>query len=595
MKFRTENASRLNALALAAALMMAWPLLAPPDAVAQVAQQPSRAQPEAATGWQVKRVVRATRQIVVAAHPLAANAARKMLRRGGSAVDAAIAAQLVLNLVEPQSSGLGGGGFLVHWDAKAKTLATYDGREVAPMAAKPDRFMTNGRRMNFYSAMKSAASVGVPGLMRMLELSHAKHGRLPWGDLFQPAIELAETGFPVGKRLNRLLRVARGSAFSPLARAYFFDDFGSPWPVGHLLKNPALAKTLRTLGNKGAEAFYTGPIAAAIIGAVNGAPGSPGDMTYWDFADYRAKPRKPVCAPYRTYKVCGMGPPSSGALTIGYVLQLLEPFNLGKEPLNGNALHLISEAQKLAYADRGRYMADADFVPVPKGLLAKSYLDARRNLINANSPMRRAEPGKPPGVRHGAFGHDGTIDKSGTTHISIIDASGNAVSMTTTIESAFGSGLMAGGFLLNNELTDFSLVPADSKGRSIANRVEGGKRPRSSMSPTIVFDGNGKIKMVLGSPGGSRIILYVLKALIAHIDWGLGAQEVASLPTFGSRNGPFEIEAGPWASGLARAMKERGHALHISPMTSGLAVIVARDTYLEGGADPRREGVALGD
>jgi len=518
-----------------------------------------------------------------------------MLRRGGGAVDAAIAAQMVLNLVEPQSSGLGGGGFLVHWDTKTKTLATYDGREVAPMAAKPDRFLLNGRRMNFYSAMKSARSVGVPGLARMLELAHAKHGKLPWRALFQPAIELAEKGFPVGKRLHKLLRVSRGSAFSPEARKYFFDESGAPWPVGHVLKNPALARTLRTLAGEGANAFYNGPLAAAVIGAMNGAPNSPGDMTYWDFDDYRAKARPPVCASYRTYKVCGMGPPSSGALTIGYVLQLLEPFDLGTEPLNAGALHLVSEAQKLAYADRGRYMADADFVPVPTGLLAKSYLDDRRKLIDVNAPMRRAEPGKPPGVRRGAFGKDGTIEKSGTTHISIVDASGNALSMTTTIESAFGSGLMAGGFLLNNELTDFAFSPKDVKDRTVANRVEGGKRPRSSMSPTIVFDESGNVRMVLGSPGGSRIILYVLKALIAHIDWGLGAQDAANLPAFGSRNGPFEIEEGPWASAPARAMQERGHRVSISPMTSGLHLIIAREGALEGGADPRREGVALGD
>jgi gamma-glutamyltranspeptidase/glutathione hydrolase len=539
--------------------------------------------------------VQAKTQMAVAAHPLAAHAARDTLRQGGSAVDAAIAAQLVLNLVEPQSSGLGGGGFLVHWDANAKKLATYDGRETAPKAAKPDRFIQHGRRMDFYSAMKSARSVGVPGLIRMLEMAHAKHGRLPWADLFKPAIKLAETGFPVGKRLHKLLRGARGSAFSQLARAYFFDEFDDPWPVGHMLKNPALAMTLRTLASQGADAFYRGPIAEAVVTAINAGRESLNDMTLGDFAAYRAKERPPVCAPYRAYNICGMGPPSSGALTIAYVLRLLEPFDLGREPLNPDALHLISEAQKLAYADRRRYMADADFVPVPKGLLEKSYLTARRKLIDATTTMRRAEPGNPPGVRRGAFGQDGTFENSGTTHISIIDRDGNAVSMTTTIESAFGSGLMAGGFLLNNELTDFSFSPTDAQGRPVANRVEGGKRPRSSMSPTIVFDKQGNVRMVLGSPGGSRIILYVLKTLIAHLDWGLGAQDAVSLPTFGSRNGPFEIEAGPWSVGPVRAMRARGHSVRVSPMTSGLALIIAGEANLEGGADPRREGVALGD
>ena len=578
-----------------ALLLAAWAVLAPLPALAQGAALVSKGQPEASTGWQMKPPVRTMRQMVVAAHPLAAHAARDMLRRGGSAVDAAIAAQLVLNLVEPQSSGLGGGGFLVHWDAKSKTLASYDGREVAPKTARPDRFLLNGRVMNFYSAMKSARSVGVPGLARLLGLAHSKHGRLKWHELFAPAIKLAEDGFPVGKRLHKLLLGARGSAFSPRARVYFFDPDNTPWPVEHMLKNPALAKTFRTLAEQGADAFYEGEIASAVVAATNAGRMSLTDMTLQDLAAYRAKQRPPVCAPYRGYKVCGMGPPSSGALTIAYALQLLEPFDLGRKPLNSQALHLVSEAQKLAYADRARYMADGDFMPVPKGLLAKSYLTSRRKLIDTTYTMRHAEPGKPPGVRRGAFGRDGTIENSGTTHISIIDKEGNAVAMTTTIESAFGSGLMAGGFLLNNELTDFAFRPTDSKGRLVVNRVEGAKRPRSSMSPTIVFDGAGKVRMVLGSPGGTRIILYVLKAIIAHLDWGQDAQGAVSLPTFGSRNGPFEIESGPWAAAPARAMRARGHSVSVSPMTSGMHVIIARGGHLEGGADPRREGVALGD
>lgn len=576
---------------LYAFIAIAFLALAPLNASAQS----SRAQPEAATGWQAKPPVRAISHMVVAAHPLAAHAAREALRQGGSAVDAAIVAQLVLGLVEPQSSGLGGGGFLVHWDAKAKKLATYDGRETAPGAAKPDRFLRNGRALDFYSAAKSARSVGVPGLARMLELAHEKHGRLKWSVLFQPAIKLAEEGFPVGERLHKLLRNARGSAFSSTARAYFFDESGAPWPVGHRLKNPALAKTLRALAGKGADAFYSGPFAEAIVAATNAGRESLDDMTLQDISSYRPKVRAPVCAPYRAYKVCGMGPPSSGALSVAYVLQLLEPFDLGREALNPDAVHLIVEAQKLAYADRGRYMADADFVPVPGSLLAPSYLSSRRNLINPQTTMRRAQPGKPPGVRHGAFGADSTIENSGTTHVSIVDAQGNAVSMTTTIESGFGSGLMAAGFLLNNELTDFSFLPRDKDGRPVANRVQGGKRPRSSMSPTIVFDREGKVRMVLGSPGGSRIILYVLKTLIAHLDWGVGPQQAVSLPAFGSRNGPFEIESGPWAASPAHAMRARGHTIRVSPMTSGLALIISRDGHLEGGADPRREGIALGD
>ena len=534
--------------------------------------------------------------MVVAAHPLAARAALDMLRIGGSTVDAGIAAQLVLNLVEPQSSGLGGGGFLVHWDAKGNKLTTYDGRETAPQAARPDRFLLNGQRMDFRAAVKSARSVGVPGLARLLGLAHAKHGKLPWRQLFQPAIELAETGFPVGARLHKLLRRARENSFSPEARAYFFDKQGAPWPVGHKLKNPDFAKTLRTLASQGADAFYRGAIAQAVVAAANAGPQSLADMTLDDLANYRVRQREPICAPYRKFRVCGMGPPSSGALTIAIVLQLLEPFDLGADALNPDAIHLIAEAEKLAYADRGRYMADTDFVPLPKGLLANSYLTSRRKLINASTSMGRAKPGRPPGVPRGAFGRDATFESSGTTHMSIVDSAGNALSMTTSIESAFGSGLMAAGFLLNNELTDFSFTPIDSTGRPVANRVQGGKRPRSSMSPTILFDERGKLHMVLGSPGGPRIILYVLKAIIAHLDWGLDAQGAVSLSAFGSRNnGQFEIEAGPWAARLTTGMRARGHKVKVSPMTSGIHAIIVRGGALEGAADPRREGIALGD
>jgi len=576
-------------------LCVAWSLLALFPALAQDAAQPSRAEPEAATGWTAKAPVTARKQMVVTAHPLASRTARDVLNKGGNAVDAAIAAQLVLNLVEPQSSGLGGGGFLVYWDAKTKELRTYEGREVAPKAARPDRFLRNGRRMDYYDAVKSARSVGVPGLARLLEMAHGKHGRLPWSNLFTPAIGLAEDGFPVGERLHKLLRASRVTAFSPDARAYFFDENGSPRPVGSRLKNPALARTLRALAEKGADAFYAGPLASEIVAAVNAAPESPGDFTLADILAFRASERPPVCAPYRGYAVCGMGPPSSGALTIAMTLRLLESFDLGRQALKPGAVHLIAEAQKLAYADRRRYMADDQYVPVPAGLLDEDYLTKRRLLIDAGKTMDNAEPGSPPGVRHGAFGADGTVESAGTTHISIIDKDGNAVSMTTTIESAFGSGLMAGGFLLNNQLTDFAFSPTDRDGKPVANRVQGGKRPRSSMSPTIVFDGNGNVRMVLGSPGGSRIMLYVLKALIAHLDWGLDAQEAVSLPNFGSRNGPFEVEEGPWSAPISNAMRARGHRIRVSPMTSGINMIAVRNGRLEGGADPRREGLVLGD
>lgn len=589
--YRAVSMKRLAAALFAAA----WLAGTAPDAFAQDRADTSRAQPEAATGWQDKEPVVAKEHMAVVAHPLAAHIARETLRKGGSAIDAAIAAQLVLNLVEPQSSGLGGGGFIVHWDAKAKNLTTYDGRETAPKAAKPDRFILNGRRMGYYAAVKSARSVGVPGLARLLQAVHAKHGKLTWAELFDPAIKLAEEGFPVGKRLHRLLRASRRNAFSPPARDYFFNAAGEPWPVGHMLKSPAFAQTLRTLAERGADAFYSGPIADAVVRTVNSGPESLHDMTLADLADYRVKERPPVCATYRTYRICGMGPPSSGPLTIAKTLKLLEPFDLGTEPLNGRALHLIAEAQKLAYADRAKYMADTDFVPLPKGLLDETYTAKRRALIDPAQAMRRANPGEPPGVRQGHYGTDTSQESSGTTHLSIVDRDGNAVSMTTTIEAAFGSGLMAAGLLLNNELTDFSFAAVDKDGRPTANRVEGGKRSRSSMSPIIVFDKTGNVRLVAGSPGGNRIMLYVIKALIAQLDWGLDAQDAASLPNFGSRNGPFEIEQGPWSTTHANAMRARGHEIGVSPMTSGLHLIELKDGRLHGGADPRREGVALGD
>lgn len=557
----------------------------------------TRAQPEAATGRTDKETVSATRHMVVAAHPLAAEAGRAMLRNGGSAVDAAIAAQLVLGLVEPQSSGIGGGAFLVHWDKQVTALTTYDGRETAPAAAKPDRFLkSDGQPMDFRTARRGGRSVGVPGLFRMLETAHKRHGTLPWAELFTPAIRLAEEGFPVGDRLNRLLKRARPIYFDKTAAGYFFDGAGKVWPKGHLLKNPAYAATLWAVAKGGADAFHTGPIAEAIVTTVNGAEGTPGDMTLADLANYQPEERAPICASYRGHKVCGMGPPSSGALTVGQTLMLLERFDLGTAPLNPNALHLIGEAQKLAYADRRHYIADPDHVRVPPGLLDQGYLDQRRALISADAVMARARPGVPPGVAGERRGDDASIDSPGTTHLSVVDDAGNAVSMTSTIESAFGSGVMTGGFLLNNELTDFSFRPADKDGRTIANRVAGGKRPLSSMAPTILFDPDGNLKAVLGSPGGTRIILYVTKSVVGLVDWKMSAQQAAELTNFGSRNrGSFEVEATTGAGKIADALRARGHSVRLSPMTSGTHIITVTPDGLEGGADPRREGAARGD
>jgi gamma-glutamyltranspeptidase/glutathione hydrolase len=480
--------------------------------------------------------------MVAAANPLAVEAGLQILREGGAAADAAIAVQLVLNLVEPQSSGIGGGAFALHWAARNQKLTSYDGRETAPAAAQPDRFLVDGNPRSLADAQFGGLSVGVPGTLRMLAALHRDHGRLPWARLFAPAIAIAEEGFRVSPRLHLLLRWYGADSFAPDARAYFFDVTGSARPAGYLLRNPAFAATLRTIAERGADAFYSGPVAQAIVDAIAKAPNHKGDMTLADLASYRPRMREPLCFHYRSYRICSMGPPSSGGLAIAQVLKLVEPFELDtgrKEIMSAKALHLIAEAEKLAFADRNHYIADPDFVPAPTGLLDAEYLDQRRTLINPSLAMGRPNPGTPPRAASRTLGTDETIEQSGTTHFSIIDADGNVLAMTATIESAFGSRLWAAGFLLNNELTDFAFRPVDRAGRPLANAVAPGKRPRSSMAPTIVFDDAGKPWAVLGSPGGSRIILYVVKTLVALIDWKLDAQAAVSLMNFGSRGGAF--------------------------------------------------------
>lgn len=597
-----------RAIAAWAVVLLAIGLVAlPTGAIAQRAY----IAPEAATGHSEKSLARAKSYMVSAANPLAVEAGTRVLQEGGSAADAAIAVQLVLNLVEPQSSGIGGGAFLLYWDAGAKELTTYDGRETAPAAARPDRFLRDGRRIPFDETVHSGLSIGVPGLVRLLEEVHRRHGRLPWARLFEPAIALAENGFPVSQRLNLLLTWMRAENFDPAARQLYFSENGSAWPVGHRLKNPEFAATLRRIAENGAEAFYSGEIAERIVAAAASAPNHPGDITLADLAAYRSVERPPVCVVYRRHRVCGMGPPSSGGIAVAQTLKLLEPFDLGRGPeaaLNPRAMHLIAEAEKLAFADRDHYVGDPDFVQVPPTLLNTDYLTSRSRLIDPSAAMPRPAPGTPPGVQRQAFGSDATAESVGTSHISVVDAAGNAVSMTTTIESAFGSRVLAAGFLLNNELTDFSFLPKDAEGRPVANAVAPRKRPRSSMAPTIVFDEAGRLKAVLGSPGGSRIILYVVKALVAIIDWELDAQAAATLVNFGSRGGPFEIEydpatdwralVRPWLSTppLWRAMRLKpfGHEIAPDLLTSGLHIVVVRPDGLEGGADPRREGIASG-
>ena len=554
-------------------------------------------QPEPATGFTPKPLAKAKQHMVVAAHPLAAAAGLEMLRAGGSAVDAAIATQMVLNLVEPQSSGIGGGAFILTWDAKTKTLQSIDGRETAPEAVTPDLFLdADGNPLPRNAAMESGRSVGTPGVLAALALIHAKYGKLPWAQLFQPAIKLAREGFSISPRLAKVLADAKPESFAPAARAYFYDAQGRPWPEGYKLADPALANTFELIARGGPSAFYEGEIARDIAVAVESDPRGPGKLAETDLAAYRAKLREPVCVLYRAYEVCGTGPPSSGGVTVAQVLALLAPFDLGPAPLTAAAAHQIAEAEQLAFADRGRYLADSDFVTVPvQGLLDKDYLTERRALIDPERALDHIAPGTPPNTRQGAFGHDATTESAGTSHLSIVDDEGNAVAMTTTIEQSFGSRLMVRGFLLNNELTDFSFRPRDAEGRSNANAVEPGKRPRSSMDPTMVFVGGRQLSYLLGSPGGTAIILFNVKALLALMDWHLDPQTASALVNFGSADDTFVLEPSTAWDSLAQSMRALGHKVERPELTSGMSIIAVTPDGLQGGADPRREGVALGD
>lgn len=594
---RTRNGLLLIAVALLVGCATRVPLQ-------EVAPPAGMQAPEHATGYAEKSGWTAKKFMVAAANPLAVAAGYRVLRAGGSAVDAAIAVQMVLNLVEPQSSGIGGGAFMLYFDGSK--VKAFDGRETAPASATEKLFQTpDGKPMPFYAGVVGGRSVGVPGVLRMLELAHRQYGRLPWAALFAPAIDLAEAGFAVSPRLAALLKSERYLRKDPTAAAYFYDRDGEPWPAGHFLKNPQLAQVLRKIALHGADAFYQG-IARDIAAKVENHPTNPGGLTVVDLAGYRAKVREPVCTDYRAWTVCGMPPPSSGGIAIAQMLGILEvkdirPFVPKNGELNAEAVHLFSEAGRLAYADRARYVADTDFVPLPgssiKPLLGKQYLAGRAALITEKS-MGVASPGVPPGLNV-AWGLDTSPEFPSTSQISIVDARGNALSMTTTIEDAFGSRQMVDGFLLNNQLTDFSFDSADAYG-PIANRVQPGKRPRSSMAPTLVFEkGTHKLVLVIGSPGGSAIINYVAKVLVGTLDWGLNVQQAISLPNFGSRNGPTELEQGRISDGLIGQLKAKGHDVRLKEENSGLQGIMRSRIQGEeiwfGGADPRREGIAAGD
>ncbi len=546
----------------------------------------------------------AARQMISAANPHAARAGLEILRAGGSAVDAAIAAQMVLTLVEPQSSGIGGGAFLLNFspgrpDAGVMPdLDAYDGREIAPASATDTMFMNAfGQPLPMSVREAGGRSVGVPGLLRMLEAAHKRHGRLPWAHLFEPAIRLAEQGFAVSPRLHELIRQDPHLKRFPEARRYFFTPKGEPLPAGTILRNPALSDTFRLIAQHGADAFYEGDIADAIVSAVNKTSWLPGDMARMDLVRYRARVRQVVCRPYRVWRICGMPPPTSGGIATLQILGMLERFDMSRiaagSPL---AVHLITEASRLAFADRNSYVADPDFVAIPvDGLLDRGYLRQRSEAILGTQSIGKALPGVPPQTAlNDRAPDDATDGPVSTSHISVVDARGNAVSMTTTIGMPFGSRLMVRGFMLNDELTDFSAMP-QRDGQPVANRPGPRKRPRSSMAPTIVTDEAGRLVFVIGSPGGSNIIGYVTKALIGVLDWDMDVQDALALPNFVNRNGPTDLEQGTELEQIGPVLEALGHTVRVQPKTSGLHGIRVRGSGLEGGADPRREGVAIGD
>ncbi len=569
-------------------------------------------QPEAASGNTVKPGWAYARQAVAAANPLATDAGHQILRAGGSALDAAIAVQMVLGLVEPQSSGLGGGAFLLHFDGQK--VSAHDGRETAPAGAKPQQFLADdGKPLSFDEALQSGHAVGVPGAVRMLEAAHRKHGVLPWAQLMAPAITLAEQGFKVSPRLHTLLQADPHLKKDPVALAYFYNAQGQAWPVGHVLRNPEYAHVMRRIALEGSRALHEGAVAQAIVQRTQSAP-RPGSLSLQDLAQYQAREREAFCFDHavqkRNYRICGFPPPSSGQIAIGQILGILaQTAAKGPDLQYGlpapDWLHRYTEASRLAFADRAQFVADPDFVKPPAGdwrsLWDKAYLKQRSQLIGAQS-MKVATAGQPGGART-SFAPMPVQTEYGTSHISVVDAKGRSVAMTTTIEAAFGARRMVttdaqrpGGFLLNNQLTDFSFAPADAQGRPIANRVEPGKRPRSSMSPTLVFDkATGQLVLSGGSPGGALIVHYTAKVLVGTLHWDMNAQDAVNLPNFGSLNGPTLLEAQRFPATTLEALKAQGHEVREMEMTSGLQAIERTPRGWFGAADPRREGVVLGD
>ncbi len=574
--------------------------------------QRESAQPESATGLNQQQLVKGQQHMAATANPYASRAALRILRAGGSALDAAIAAQWVLTLVEPQSSGLGGGLFLLHYGKQSSRVQAYDGRETAPALATENLFLdAAGKPLKFHDAAVGGRAVGVPGVVAALAMAHKEHGKLSWAQLFEPAIELATKGFEVSPRLNKLLALDIYLKNDANARQYFFDAQGQARPVGHILKNPALAITFSKIAQQGAQGFYQSNVAQEILTAVNSHPTNPGLLSQSDLSNYRAIKREAICTQAFKHRVCGFPPPSSGGIAVAQIAAFLELSQAPRliaqsnetastETPNGyvfsaEGLHYFTEAARLAFADRNRYIADPAFSQWPKTLLNPQYLIERAALINPNQSLKIALPGQLPEVA--LLPSEGLVqDKASTSHISIVDRDGNAVSMTTSIEDVFGARLMTQGFLLNNQLTDFSFIANDDKG-VVANRVQANKRPRSSMGPTMVFDESGKqLKLVAGSPGGAQIINYVAKFITLNLRDGIDVQTAISLPNFGSRNGPTELEKDRFPVTLVERLKTLGHDVRLIDMTSGLqAISVNSAGQLSGGADPRREGLVVAD
>jgi gamma-glutamyltranspeptidase/glutathione hydrolase len=534
--------------------------------------------------------------LIAAGNPFAARAGLGILRQGGSAVDAAIAAQMVLTLVEPESSGIGGGAFMLVYDPEHRKVTSFDGRETGPASATPGMFLdASGKPRPHMEAIPGGLSVGVPGAVAMLELAHKRYGKLKWPALFEPAIWLAEHGFPVTHKTAAELRDAPQMANMPDVRSYLYHRDGTPVRQGEILKNPELAKTLRLIAHGGAKAFYTGPIAQAIANRVQRAPVNRGGLTLADLAKYKPIERPPVCGFYRGYRLCSMGPPSSGGVAVLQILGMLERFPSAQlQPSSLSEVHLITQAERLAFADRTQYLGDPDAIHVPvAALLDRAYLRQRSSLIEVGRDMGTAQPGTPP-LTHSPYAPQRSRQLPGTSHLSIVDDSGEVVSMTTTIEFEFGSEMMAKGFFLNNELTDFSFEPVRD-GKAVANAPGPGKRPMSAMSPTIVFGPDGKFKIAAGSAGGPLIITDVASVVSAMIDGNRSPQQAIDLPRFANLNSATILEKGTSIGALAPQLNARGHEVVERELNSGLQVIERVPGGYTGGADRRREGVALGD